>query len=203
MWLGDWVLGFGHRIWLARSQSNVNVSGDAPHVGQILVSTSGSKGEITPFCAHMDWCARSLRGWSGFISPPGTRPYFALLLFNSSLWLSWVSGLLILCLVILTLDYLFRDSDTHDFHIFPCNSIFVHFPSLYRWPLISTGLCAFALSGRTGNVTIRHIKTGALLHMLVLVLSAPTRAFGNCQEFSGVRIWSFATSLLFSQFCFN
>ena len=73
-----------------------------------------------------------------------------------------------------------------------CNFIFVHFPSLYHWPLTSTRLCTLALSGRTGNVTIRHITTSALFHMLVLVLSAPSRAFGNCQEFYGVRIWRFA-----------
>ena len=73
-------------------------------------------------------------------------------------------------------------------------SLHIHFVHVVIFGsfLISTGLCAFALSGRTGKITIRHITTSALLHMQVLVLSAPSRAFGNCLDFYGVWTWRFA-----------
>ena len=77
--------------------------------------------------------------------------------------------------------------DTHDVHMFPCNSMFEQVVIVESF-LMLTGLRAFALSDKTWKITIRRIKTSALLRMHGPVRSAASRAFGNCLDFFCVRI---------------
>jgi hypothetical protein len=64
------VLTFPHRPDIARSRFNDQVIGTRADVRPEKYFVLFPKVPQSPFCAHMRLCARSLRGWAGFISEP-------------------------------------------------------------------------------------------------------------------------------------